>query len=63
MKTTYTLESTNEILNGSKVEIRGKDAAEIEAKKAEIESRPVVIRLIRHNASVHLRATTETDQI
>jgi hypothetical protein len=50
MKTTYTLESTNEILNGSKVEIRGKDAAEIEAKKAVIESRPVVIRLIRHNA-------------
>jgi hypothetical protein len=46
MKSNYILESTNEIFNGSKVEIRGKDQAEIDRKKAELESRPVVVRLI-----------------
>ena len=46
MKAKYILESTNVILNGSKVEIRGKDQAEIDSKKAEIESRPAVVRLI-----------------
>lgn len=52
MKNTYTLESTNEILNGSKVEIRGKDQAEIDRKKAEVESRPVVVRLIPLHAEL-----------
>jgi hypothetical protein len=46
MKAKYILESTNEILNGSKVEIKGKDQAEIDRKKAEVESRPAVVRLI-----------------
>lgn len=46
MKSNYTLESTNEILNGSSVEIRGKDQAEIDRKKTELESNPVVVRLI-----------------
>ena len=50
MKRQYILESTEEILNGTKVEITGKDQAEIDRRKAEVESRPVVVRLIPENA-------------
>jgi len=37
MKKTFTLESSSDILNGSKVVIRGKDQTEIDRKKQDLE--------------------------
>lgn len=49
MKRQYILKSTEEILNGTKVEITGKDQSEIDRRKAEVESLPVLVRLIPEN--------------
>lgn len=46
LKATYTLESSNATINGSKVVIRGKDQADLDRKKSEVESNPIVVRMI-----------------